>query len=169
MTMFNIFGRSSKTISLRSKKNQGHTTRQTDYMAGNVQKFGFLKIHSQNRIGEVQGYASKSLFFEGETFFKGLQKIFYASYDHVQYIWKFVLDHIFTLEKNWGHTTRQTDYMAGNVQKFGFLKIHSQNRVGEVQSYASKSLFLKPKLFFKGLQKIFYASYDHVQYIWKVV
>ena len=39
-------------------------------MAGNVQKFGFLKIHSQNRVGEVQSYASKSLFFEGETFFQ---------------------------------------------------------------------------------------------------
>ena len=35
-------------------------------------KFGFLKIHSQNRVGEVQGYDSKSLFFEGEIFFKGL-------------------------------------------------------------------------------------------------
>ena len=38
MTMFNISGRLSKIISLRSKRNQSHTTHQTDYMSGNVAK-----------------------------------------------------------------------------------------------------------------------------------
>ena len=43
--------------------------------------------------------------------------------------------------------TRPTDYMAGNVQKFGFLKIHSLNRVAEA---SGKRHFFDPKLFFKG-------------------
>ena len=43
MNMFNKSGSLSKIISLRSKKNWGHTTRQTDYMAGNVTKVWILK------------------------------------------------------------------------------------------------------------------------------
>ena len=70
MIMFNIFGRLSNIISLRSKKNQGHTTRQTDYMAGNVQSLDFLKIHFQNRVGEVHGFGSKMPIFEENFFFK---------------------------------------------------------------------------------------------------
>eukprot|EP00493_Phyllostaurus_siculus_P013445 UN13644 len=38
MNIFNTLGRLSKIISLRSKKNQSHTTLQTNYMAGNLTK-----------------------------------------------------------------------------------------------------------------------------------
>ena len=71
MTMFNISGRLSKIISLRSKRNQSHTTHQTDYMVGNVTKTAILKTHFQNRVGEVPRYASKRLFFYSKLFFKG--------------------------------------------------------------------------------------------------
>ena len=74
MIMFNIFGNLSNIVSLRSKKNQGHTTRQTDYMAGNVQKFGFLKIHSQNRVREVHGFGSKMSIFEANFFSNASRK-----------------------------------------------------------------------------------------------
>ena len=43
MAMFNILEGSSNIVSLRSKHNQSHTTRQTDYMAGNVTKVWILK------------------------------------------------------------------------------------------------------------------------------
>ena len=74
MTTFNISGRLSKIISLRSKKNQSHTTHQTDYMSGNVAKAVILKIHFQNRVGEVQTYASKCYFFKWIFFSKVLRK-----------------------------------------------------------------------------------------------
>eukprot|EP00493_Phyllostaurus_siculus_P014500 UN14724 len=46
--------------------------------------------------------------------FKGSQKIFYASYDHVQYICKIVQDHIFTLGKNHSHTAHLSDDIDKN-------------------------------------------------------
>ena len=41
------------------------------------------------------------------------------------------------------------------MKKFEFWKIHSQNRVGQVQSHASKRLFLWLKTFFQRLLEIF--------------
>ena len=41
----------------------------------------------------------KGLFFGSKLILKGSKKIFHASYDHVQFIWKIVQDYIFTLKK----------------------------------------------------------------------
>ena len=62
MTLFCILRRLLEIKSLRSRKTQSHTTRQTIYLVGNVTKVWILKIRSQNRVCEVQVYASKKLF-----------------------------------------------------------------------------------------------------------
>ena len=70
--VFNIFRRSYKTISLRSKKNSSHTTRQTKYMAGNVKKFGFLK----NPLSELGWDMLEKCMFLKWKFFQMLLKNF---------------------------------------------------------------------------------------------
>ena len=67
-------------------------------------------------------HGSKVPISDSKLFFTGSWKILYASYDHVQYIWKVVQDHIFTLEKNHSHTILQTNYMARNLTKVWILK-----------------------------------------------
>ena len=58
ISMFNIFGWSSKIVSL-------HSNRKTDSRAGNVKKFGFLEIHSQIiRAGEEDEHGFKVSIFD---------------------------------------------------------------------------------------------------------
>ena len=52
------------------KKNQEHTTRQTDHMAGNVKKFGFLKVNFKNEVEKLWDILPKTPFFSLKTFFQ---------------------------------------------------------------------------------------------------
>ena len=53
--------------------------------------------------------------------------------------------------KNQEHTTRQTDYNAGNVKKFGFLKKSDlKMRLATDEAMLQKTLFLTQNCFFKG-------------------
>ena len=73
MTMFNIFKRCAWHSLLRYRKNRERSTRQTDYMLGNVKKFGF----SLWKWGwEAMGLCLKVPHFSLKTFFRKLLENF---------------------------------------------------------------------------------------------
>ncbi len=91
-------------------------------MVGNVKKVWILKTRSQNRVGEVQRYASKRLLFHSKLFSKALRKFSIRRMTVFNILES--LSKIISLRsrKNRNHKTRQTEYMAGNVTKVWILK-----------------------------------------------
>ena len=76
MIMFNIFGNLSSIISLRSKKKIRVIRHVKQIIWQETYKsLDFLKIHSQNRVGEVHGFGSKMPIFE-ENFFSNASRKF---------------------------------------------------------------------------------------------
>ena len=59
------------------------------------------------------------------------------------------------IKKNQEHTTRQRDYMAGNVKKFGFLKINFKNGVEKLWDILPKTPFIHSKLFVQWFWETF--------------
>ena len=96
----------------------------------------------------------KGLFFGTKLLLKDSQKIFYTPYDHVQYIWKVVQDHIFTLEnklESYGKANRLYDRKRTKVWIFEKFTL----RIGLVKYMAmvKKYLFLKQILFSNAPRK----------------
>ena len=58
------------------KKNQERTVRQTDYRAGNVKKFGFLKVNFKNGVEKLWVILPKTPFFHSKLFFHWLWESF---------------------------------------------------------------------------------------------
>ena len=91
-------------------------------MAGNVKKFGFLKINFKNGVEKLWASLPKTLFFHSKLFFQWFWETFlYVVWLFSSYLRDCLNIVLYPGKKNQERTTRQTDYMAGNAKKFAFL------------------------------------------------
>ena len=107
----------------------------------------FWKIHSQNWVDIC---SKKGCFLTENFFWKTLRKFFYRSYDHVQYIWKVVQDHIFTLEKEL-ESYDTSNELYGRKRKKVWIFEKSTLRIG--LRHASKMHVFRVKFFPNALEK----------------
>ena len=105
----------------------------------------------RNPLSESGWYMLQIHLFVKKIFFKGFQKIFCVSYDHVQYIWKVVQDHILTLKNKLESYDTSNELYGRKRKKFGFLK----NPLSELGwDMLQKSMFFE-WIFFQMLLKNF--------------
>ena len=116
---------------------------QTVFTQGKLRKFGFLKIQSQNAVGELSRNAVKTTFLDSKVWLQRPLEFFLRI---VRPCWRYLkvcLTLLFTsVKKNQNRATHQTVFTQGKLRKVGFLKIQSQNGVGELSRNAAKTSFL---------------------------
>ena len=115
LTMFKLFERLSKHSSLCWSKNQEHTTHQRDYMAGNVKKFGFLKINFKNGVEKLWDILPKTPFFSLKTFFQWFWETFlYVVWLCSSYLRDCLNIALYAGKKNQERTTRRSKNIEAN-------------------------------------------------------
>ena len=146
MTMFNLSERLSKHSSLCWLKNQEHTTRQTDYMAGDVKKFGFLKINFKNGVEKLWDILPKFLFFSLKTFFQW----FWETFLYVVWLCSSYLRDCLNIVLYPGKKIRNVRHVKQIIWQETRKSLHFyfENGVEKLWGYPSKTTILDSKLFF---------------------
>ena len=134
-------------------KNQEHTTRQTDYMAGNVKKFGFLKINFKNGVEKLWAILPKKKHFFTQNFFSvalrnfslcrmTMFKLSERLSKHSSLCWKKIRNVRHVKQIIWQETRKS-------------LHFYFENGVEKLWGYPSKTTILDSKLFFRKLLENF--------------
>ena len=116
VTTLNIFERLFMIISLRSKKIRVIRHVKQIIWKETCKSLDFWKIHSQNPVGIWFKKWQKYLFLKWKFFSKALRKFFTRRMIMFNIFGRLPKIIYLRSTKNWSHTTRQTNQMAGNVR-----------------------------------------------------
>ena len=146
INLINIFKRCAWHSLLRYRKNRERSTRQTDYMLGNVKKFGF----SLWKWGwEAMWLCFKKPHFSLKTFFSRALRKFSIHRMIMFNICKRCAQHsLLRYRNNRERSTRQTEYMLGNARKIWVFTL--KMRLRSYGAMLQKTPFFTPNFFFAG-------------------